>query len=82
MNEHSLEHYRRIVGHRVRVVRTRRRLAIKELAERAGLSELRLAACESGRRSLTVDELERVAGVLGVPLAWFLHTCVLCGTAD
>lgn len=79
MTEPSLRYYRWIIACRVRSAREYRRIAIQKLARQAAITESRLTGAEKGAESLTVDELERIATALRVPLAHFMGPCVLCG---
>ena len=57
------------VGERLRVIRGRRRLTLREVAERADLSESFLSQVERGRSSASVASLRRIADALGVSMA-------------
>lgn len=82
MTEPSLRYYRWIIACRVRSARKCRKMTTEELARQAAITQSRLAAAENGTESLTVDELERIAVALRVPLAHFMGPCVLCGSPD
>jgi transcriptional regulator with XRE-family HTH domain len=57
------------VGERLRVIRNRRRQTLREVAERAGLSESFLSQVERGRASASVASLRRIADALGVAVS-------------
>lgn len=57
------------VGERLRVIRGRRRLTLREVAERAGLSESFLSQVERGRASASVASLRRIADALGIGIS-------------
>jgi transcriptional regulator with XRE-family HTH domain len=57
------------VGERLRVIRSRRRQTLREVAERAGLSESFLSQVERGRSNASIASLRRIADALGVTMA-------------
>jgi transcriptional regulator with XRE-family HTH domain len=57
------------VGERLRVIRIARRCTLREVAERAGLSESFLSQVERGRASASIASLRRIADGLGVSIA-------------
>ena len=57
------------VGERLRVIRSRRRQTLREVAERAGLSESFLSQVERGRASASIASLRRIADALGVAIS-------------
>ena len=57
------------VGERLRVIRSRRRQTLREVAERAGLSESFLSLVERGRASASVASLRRIADALGIAVS-------------
>jgi transcriptional regulator with XRE-family HTH domain len=57
------------VGERLRVIRNRRRQTLREVAERAGLSESFLSQVERGRASASVASLRRIADALGIAIS-------------
>jgi transcriptional regulator with XRE-family HTH domain len=57
------------VGERLRVIRSRRRQTLREVAERAGLSESFLSQVERGRASASVASLRRIADALGIAIS-------------
>jgi transcriptional regulator with XRE-family HTH domain len=57
------------VGERLRAIRTLRRVTLKTVADRAGLSESFLSQVERGRSNASVASLKRIAAALGVSVA-------------
>ncbi|HYY02601.1 MAG TPA: XRE family transcriptional regulator [Gaiellaceae bacterium] len=57
------------VGERLRAIRRSRRCTLREVAERAGVSESFLSQVERGRSSASIASLRRIAGALGVTVA-------------
>jgi len=57
------------VGERLREIRGRRRLTLREVAERAGLSESFLSQVERGRASASIASLRRIADGLGISIS-------------
>lgn len=57
------------VGERLRVIRGTRRFTLREVAERAGISESFLSQVERGRASASIASLRRIADALGVSIA-------------
>jgi transcriptional regulator with XRE-family HTH domain len=57
------------VGERLRAIRTRRRVTLRTVADRADLSESFLSQVERGRANASVASLKRIAGALGVNVA-------------
>ena len=57
------------VGERLRAIRTLRRMTLRTVADRAGLSESFLSQVERGRANASVASLTRIAGALGVSVA-------------
>jgi transcriptional regulator with XRE-family HTH domain len=53
----------------IRAYREHHNVPLSELALRAGINEVALDAAENGMRSLDRQELERLAGVLAIPVA-------------
>src|SRR5437016_5474735 len=60
------------LGERIRRERTRRRLSLNELAERAGVSRSMLSAVERGSKAPTVLVLDRIATGLDTSIARLL----------
>lgn len=59
------------VGERVRAIRQLRRLTLRDVAERTGLSESFLSQAERGRTSASIVSLQRIAEALGVAVSDF-----------
>jgi len=57
------------VGVRLRSLRKARRLTLRELADRAALSESFLSQLERGQTGATVQSLQRISGALGVEVS-------------
>jgi len=57
------------VGERLRAIRRSRRCTLREVAERAQVSESFLSQVERGRSSASIASLRRIAGALGVSVA-------------
>ena len=57
------------VGERLRAIRTLRRVTLRTVADRAGLSESFLSQVERGRANASVASLTRIAAALGVSVA-------------
>lgn len=62
----------RAVGQRIAVARQRAGLSIRELADRIGWPRDTLVNYELGRRAITVEKLDQIAAVLGIPAAALL----------
>lgn len=57
------------VGERLRGLRSLRRMTLREVAERAGLSESFISQVERGRASASIASLRRIADALGVAVS-------------
>lgn len=57
------------VGERLRAIRQLRRRTLKDIADRAGLSESFLSQVERGRTSASISSLQRIASALGVDVS-------------
>src|SRR6266705_6537767 len=57
------------VGERLQALRRFRRCTLREIAQRAGLSESFLSQVERGRASASIASLRRIADGLGVSVA-------------
>ena len=57
------------IGEKVKAAREEKRLSQKALADKIGLSEYTVIRLEKGRREPRPSELEKIAKVLGVPVA-------------
>lgn len=63
----------RRIGGEIRDLRKARRMTIKALSERTGLSIGHLSEIERGLSSPNVKALHDIAGALGVTISWFFH---------
>ena len=57
------------VGERLRAIRRLRRLTLRDVAERAGVSESFVSQVERGRASPSVASLQRIAAALGLAVS-------------
>lgn len=62
------------VGERIRTVRNERRLSLRALAERSGLSASFLSQVERGLSSISLTSLREVAEALSEPIVTFVST--------
>lgn len=65
------------LGHRVRAYRLRRRMSLRELAERADVSASFLSQLERGRSSASIASLARIAGGLSIAIADLFDTAAI-----
>ena len=59
---------RQIIGENIRGFRNILKLSQTEFAKRAHLNRSHLSSIEQGEENLTIDSLERIATILGVPI--------------
>jgi DNA-binding XRE family transcriptional regulator len=64
----------RVVGRRVRVLRTAAGLTQQELARRAKISAKFVSLVETGKVNTSIGVLSRVAAAVGIPLSTFFTT--------
>ena len=57
------------VGRRLREIRTARRLTLREVADRAELSESFVSQIERGRSGASIPSLQRIASALGIEVS-------------
>ena len=57
------------VGRRLREIRTARRLTLREVADRADLSESFVSQIERGRSGASIPSLQRIASALGIDVS-------------
>lgn len=57
------------VGARLRTIRSVRRLTLRDVSERAGISESFLSQVERGRANVSIASLQRIAAALGVEVS-------------
>ncbi len=60
------------IGTRIRQLRKRANLTQPELAEKIGVHEMTVRRWESGQRSPRIEEIQKLAAVLGVPVTELL----------
>ena len=61
------------IGENIRSFRRERKLSQQELAEMCGLTSCHIASFENEERKPNLDQLEKIAGVFGVDMAYFLR---------
>jgi XRE family transcriptional regulator, aerobic/anaerobic benzoate catabolism transcriptional regulator len=61
--------YLKLLGDRVRTIRSRRAMSRKALAKHSAVSERYLAALEAGKSNCSIVLLRRIAKAMGVPVA-------------
>lgn len=61
------------VGKRIREIRKEKRITIKDLAKRSGLSVNTISLVENEKSSPSVNTLEQIAQVLEIPLTWLFE---------
>lgn len=59
------------IGDRLKALRKKRKLSMRELAERSGASTSLISQVETGKTNPTVAKLENFATALGVPVNYF-----------
>ena len=57
------------IRHRIRALRMHKGITTEELSKRMGISRPFYSQLEHGRRRMSVDYLEKIAGILGVSVA-------------
>jgi len=57
------------IGTTIKKLRKKKGIQQNKLAERSGISQTYLSQIENGSRSATIDTLEKICGVLNVPLS-------------
>ena len=57
------------VGERIRSIRKKKGIPMKQLADMIGVSEQAVSQYELGKRAVKIDTAEKIASALGVPLA-------------
>lgn len=62
------------IGRRIRQAREAAGLTQEELGQQLGVSGVAVGHYERAARSVGIAELEQIAGILGRPIMWFLHT--------
>lgn len=64
---------RQAFGRRVRALREQRGISLRKFALTVGINKSFLVDIEYGRRSPTLDTMEKIAGGLGVSLSYLLR---------
>jgi len=64
---------RRILAHHVRRLRAARQMSQEDLAGAAELSQDQISEIENAKHSTTLDNIQRLASALGVPVAELLR---------
>ncbi len=62
----------RLMGARIRTVRKKRSMTLRQLAQKTVLSVSLLSQIEVGKSSASISTLHKIAAALGVPLAYLL----------
>jgi XRE family transcriptional regulator, master regulator for biofilm formation len=72
-----------MIGERVKQLRIEKKMSMSELAEQAGVAKSYLSALERNLQSNpSIQFLEKLAGVLGVSVDYFLHDSIDKGELD
>lgn len=71
-DDHWIRVHRWEVGRRIREARQQQELSQLELGERAGIDNKTVSRAENGIYAISVDQLARIARVLGIPSARLL----------
>lgn len=61
------------IGLEIRLLREKRRMTSKELAERVGLSQSQMSRLEKGQRRIDAKMLEKISNALGVSPSYFFE---------
>jgi len=61
------------LGLEIRLLREKRRMTSKELAEKVGISQSQMSRLEKGQRRIDANMLEKIAQALGVPVGYFFE---------
>lgn len=69
MTEQADRSARRVFAKNLRKVREERQLSQEKLADLTGLHRTYVGSVERGERNVSIDNMERLAKALGVPLA-------------
>ncbi|MEP7032146.1 MAG: helix-turn-helix transcriptional regulator [Pseudolabrys sp.] len=73
MKQARTDAYLRLLGERVRVLRSQRGMTRKALAQHAKVSERYLAQLEGGKGNISIVLLRRVARAIGLPVTQLVH---------
>lgn len=63
------------LGQAIRQVREDRGLSQERLAELAGLHRTYVSSVEQGRRNLSIENIHKIAGALGVSMTELVQLC-------
>ncbi|MCM8786653.1 MAG: helix-turn-helix domain-containing protein [Candidatus Omnitrophica bacterium] len=61
-----------VVGRNIKILRERKKITQKELAEKIGVSRQAICMWETGKRELSLTTLSRLCEVLGVPIHYLI----------
>ena len=64
---------RQVFARNVRLVRVNAGLSQEAVADEAGLDRTFIGSLERGERNISIDNIERISGVIGVPAYELLH---------
>ena len=70
---HLLRHLRTVIGRNIHNARVERKLVLRKLATASGVSEDLIDRYELGKNEIRLDELLRIACVLGVRVSALLE---------
>ena len=59
---------KKLLGNNIRVVRKKRKLSVKEVAEKSGLARVTLANIESGLDAISINNLYRISKALDIDI--------------
>jgi transcriptional regulator with XRE-family HTH domain len=65
--------YRKVFAQNMRTFRTAKKLSQEELADACGLHRTYIGSVERGERNISIDNMEKIALALGVPLEDFVR---------
>lgn len=63
-DRHLLRHFRKIVGHNIHKIRERKKMTLRYIAHKSGISIERLDRYELGKNSISLDELVKISCAL------------------
>lgn len=70
MSETDFE-YARVIGEKLRAIRQKRQISLRELAEKASISASMLSQVETGKAYPSVRSIYNIAAALGLPVDYF-----------
>ena len=65
---HLLRHLRFTIGQHIHTARTRQKMTLRKLSRLSGIPEFKLDHYELGKNEIRLDELLKIACVLGVSM--------------